>query len=137
MKKNYNDIINLPYPRPSLRPRMSMTDRAAQFSPFAALTGHGAAIQETARLTDFRIELDDYEKAQIDKRISQALEHRGEEIRICYFLPDERKAGGQYVSITGCLRKVEPLEKCLILGDGVRVPVEDILSIEGEIFPAE
>ncbi len=131
----YDDIIDVPYPRSTGRARMSMADRAAQFSPFAALTGHGAAIRETARLTDHRIELDEYEKARINERIHLAQLQDEPELVVTYFFADERKEGGQYVTITAILKKVDLMMKCLVMDHEICVPVEDILSIEGELFP--
>lgn len=105
----YDDIINLPHPNSAKHPRMSMIDRAAQFSPFATLTGHGAAIEETARLTDRRIELTEEEKTVLDEKLRLLLETGGEGM-ITYFLPDERKDGGAYVAKLGTIKKIDPLE---------------------------
>ena len=103
----YDKIINLPHHVSSTRPHMSMIDRAAQFSPFAALTGYDAAVRETARLTEQKIELDEYEKAALDQRILLLQEHLKElpEVTITHFVPDERKDGGKYVSITEAVKK--------------------------------
>ena len=92
----YDDMIDLPHPTSNKHPRMSIQDRAAIFSPFAALSGHGAAIAETARLTDQRMELDEDTKAELDQRQAVLLEHIGEqpEITVTWFQPDERKEGG-------------------------------------------
>ncbi len=126
----YDDIINLPYPRPNLRPRMSILDRAAQFAPFAALTGHGAAINETARLTEERIELDEYEKAAIDTKIRMAQEQKLRELSITFFVQDKYKAGGEYINIVARLKKTDTLEKCLVMDNGSRIPVEDIIALD-------
>ena len=125
----YDDIINLPHPNSAKHPRMSMTDRAAQFSPFAALTGHGAAIEETARLTDRRIELTEEEKTVLDETLRLLLETGGEGM-ITYFLPDERKDGGAYVAKLGTIKKIDPLEGRVILTDRTAIPIKDILEIE-------
>ena len=125
----YDDIINLPHPNSAKHPRMSMTDRAAQFSPFAALTGHGAAIEETARLTDRRIELTEEEKTVRDEKLRLLLETGGEGM-ITYFLPDERKDGGAYVAKLGTIKKIDPLEGRVILTDRTAIPIKDILEIE-------
>ena len=111
---SYDDIINLPHPSSAKHPRMPMSDRAAQFSPFAALTGHGAAIEETARLTDRRIELTEEEKTVLDEKLRLLLETGGEGM-ITYFLPDERKDGGAYVTKLGTIKKIDPLEGRVIL----------------------
>lgn len=104
----YEDIINLPHHVSERHARMSMLDRVAQFSPFAALTGYDAAIEETARLTDAKIELDESEKDLLNKRLREALAS-GTHVRISYFLPDERKVGGAYVCITGKVKKLDTL----------------------------
>ncbi len=125
----YDDIINLPHPSSAKHPRMPMSDRAAQFSPFAALTGHGAAIEETARLTDRRIELTEEEKTVLDEKLRLLLETGGEGM-ITYFLPDERKDGGAYVAKLGTIKKIDPLEGRVILTDRTAIPIKDILEIE-------
>lgn len=125
----YDDIIHLPHPNSAKHPRMSMTDRAAQFSPFAALTGHGAAIEETARLTDRRIELTEEEKTVLDEKLRLLLETGGEGM-ITYFLPDERKDGGAYVTKLGTIKKIDPLEGRVILTDHTSIHIENILEIE-------
>ena len=132
----YDDIINLPHHTSPKRPRMSMIDRAAQFSPFAALTGYDAAVKETARLTDRRIELDEYEKAALDERLQLIQEHLKElpEITITYFKPDERKDGGAYLSVTGSIKKIDAYEKCVVMTDMQKIPVEEIFRIDGELF---
>ena len=125
----YDDIIALPHPTSARHPRMPMADRAAQFSPFAALVGHGAAIRETARLTDQKIELTEDEKAILDEKLCWLLE-TGDEAVFTYFLPDEKKDGGSYVTAVGSIKKLDPLERRVILADGSVIPVEDILEIE-------
>lgn len=132
----YDDIINLPHHTSPTRPRMAMIDRAAQFSPFAALTGYDAAVKETARLTDRRIELDEYEKADLDERLQLIQEHLGEqpEIKITFFKPDERKAGGVYLSITGVIKKIDSFERYVVMMDGKKIPIDEIFQIDGELF---
>ena len=125
----YDDIINLPHPTSVRHPRMPMSDRAAIFSPFAALVGHGAAIEETVRLTDHKIELTEDEKAVLDERLRRLL-NTGEEAVFTYFLPDERKSGGAYIAASGVLKKIDPLEQCAVLTDGKTIPIEDIIEIE-------
>ena len=125
----YDNIINLPHPNSAKHPRMSMIDRAAQFSPFATLTGHGAAIEETARLTDRRIELTEEEKTVLDEKLRLLLETGGEGM-ITYFLPDERKDGGAYVTKLGTIKKIDPLEGRVILTDHTSIHIENILEIE-------
>lgn len=132
----YDKIINLPHHVSSTRPHMSMIDRSAQFSPFAALTGYDAAVKETARLTEQQIELDEYEKAALDQRILLLQEHLKElpEVTITHFVPDERKDGGKYVSITEAVKKIDTYEKQIVLVDKSKISIENILSIEGELF---
>ena len=127
----YDDIIDLPRPMSARHPRMSMADRAAQFSPFAALAGHGAAIRETARLTDQRMELTEEEKAVLDEKLC-LLNDTGGEAVFTYFLPDETKSGGAYVTAAGRVKKLDPLGRRVILTGGAVIPVEDILEIEGK-----
>lgn len=132
----YDDIIHLPHPTSARHPRMPMIDRAAQFSPFAALVGHGAAIEETARLTDRKIELTEDEKALLDEKLRLLLETGGEGV-FTYYLPDERKDGGAYVTAEGAVKKVDPLAGRVILADGSSIPIEDILEIETQVPPGQ
>lgn len=132
MQNNYDDIIDLPHHVSATRPQMSTMDRAAQFSPFAALTGYDAAIKETARLTDQKIDLDDYEKEEINDKIQLITEHLGEdfEVVITYFQPDSRKAGGAYVDAVGIVKKIDEYDRVIILQDGKKIPIDDILDID-------
>jgi len=128
----YDDIINLPHYRSAKRAGMSMIDRGAQFSPFAALTGYEEAIQETARRTGSRIELTEGEQLRLNETIQDLLERIGEqpEILITRFVEDLRKDGGEYVTIRGRLRKIDPYGRGLILADGGLIPFGDILELE-------
>lgn len=130
MMGTYDDIINLPHPTSAKHPRMPMIDRAAQFSPFQALTGYGAAIQETARLTDQRVELTEEEQALLDEKLRLMLD-TGTAGRITYFKPDGKKDGGAYITIRGTVNKLDPLERHIILTNGTIIPIDDILEIEG------
>ena len=122
---NYDDIIHLPYPRKPQR--MSNYDRAAQFSPFAALTGHAEAIAETARLTDSAIELGEDGIAMLNEKLT-ALQP-GQGITAVYFRPDSRKAGGAYVRHTGAFKRVEPHRDVLVFTDGTEISMESICDI--------
>ena len=135
-KHQYDDIINLQHYVSSYREHMSVLDRAAQFSPFAAVTGFDGAIKETARLTDHRIELDEVEKAILDEklRIVQEQLSRQQEIELVFFRPDELKAGGGYISMSGTVKKIEGYEHVVVMQDGTRIPIEEIVDITGEIF---
>lgn len=130
MNGRYDDIINLPHPVSQRHPQMPLADRAAQFSPFAALTGLDAALQETARLTDQRITLDEYEQAELDKTL-QALREAAPQhpaVEITYFQPDARKAGGQYVTSVGHVKRIAEYEQQLILTDGTSIPLAEIIA---------
>lgn len=132
----YDDILHLPHPTSKRHPRMPIADRAAQFSPFAALTGHKAAIEETARVTERRIELDEDAKEQLDQTLQLLLERIDEqpEITVTWFSPDKKKAGGQYHTATGKLKRIDTQESRLILTDGTQIPLEDLLEIRSESF---
>ena len=136
VKDLYEDIINLPHHVSKTRPQMSMIDRAAQFSPFAALTGYDAAIKETGRLTDEKIEMDEDRKAALDMKQAYLIEMIDEqpEISITYFLPDAKKSGGAYVTVTGNLKRFDEYERLLILTDGKKIPMDDIADIESDLF---
>src|SRR5574344_1878870 len=128
MADNYADIINLPHHVSATRPQMSMSDRAAQFSPFAALTGYDAAIKETGRLTEEKIEMDEDSKASLDMKQTQLKEIIDEqpEISVTYFLPDKKKSGGSYVTVTECLKRFDEYGRLLILTNGKKIPTDDI-----------
>ena len=130
----YEDIINLPHPVSKKHPRMSLYDRAAQFSPFAALTGHNAAIIETARLTEKKIRQSEDAISILNEKLHIITENLGAEVTITYFLPDDRKEGGAYVIHTGAVKKIDRYENSVVMTDGTVIPVEDISEIEGEMF---
>lgn len=129
----YDDIIHLPHHVSTKHPHMALLDRAAQFSPFAALTGHEAAIKETARLTDERVELDENRKEALDMQLQWIEQHMAErpEVTFTYFKQDERKSGGAYVTVTGVVKKIDVYEHRIVLEDGVNFGIEDIVEIEG------
>ena len=131
MSGKYDDIIALPHPEPRTHPRMSLHGRAAQFSPFAALTGHSAAIAETGRLTDSRITLDESEMARVDTELQhlQELLPSRPTVSITYFVPDERKAGGSYQTVTGTVRRIDTVNGVLLLTDRREIPIADIFDI--------
>ena len=124
----YEDIINLPHHVSERHARMSMLDRAAQFSPFAALTGYDAAIEETARLTDTKIELDESEKDLLNQRLCEALDS-GTPVRITYFLPDERKDGGAYVCTAGKVRKVDIFSDSIVMESELAIPIANVMQV--------
>ncbi|MDY2618489.1 MAG: hypothetical protein SOW00_06795 [Oscillospiraceae bacterium] len=133
---NYDDIIDLPHHVSETHPPMSRADRAAQFSPFAALTGYDAAVRETARVTERRIELDEGVKAELNARLNCILEHLPEhpQVSITYFMPDEKKSGGAYRTVTGAVRKLDSFAKTLTLVDGTVVSMEEMVHVEGNLF---
>ena len=127
----YDDIIDLPRPKSKHEP-MPMSDRAAQFSPFAALTGYDAAIAETARLTDQRIELSEEERAELDYKQQYLATLDAPTVTVTYFVPDERKTGGAYVTHTGVLKRVDEVERMVVFKDGLRVPLDEVMDIKCE-----
>lgn len=132
----YDDIIHLPRPVSTRHPKMSLLNRAAQFSPFAALTGLEDAIRETARLTDSFIELDENAKEQLDKQLQLIGKHLGQkpECEIVYFQPDPKKGGGTYVTVHGRIKKIDEYARQIIFTDGTAFPIEHIFSIRGKLF---
>ncbi|HHY16053.1 MAG TPA: YolD-like family protein [Firmicutes bacterium] len=136
--QSYNDIINRPHHRSPTRPRMPRRDRAAQFSPFAALSGHEAAIEETERLTEKRITLSEEAKARLNTRLLLVAQNLGQRphLSITYFLPDARKSGGAYLTETGTVKKIDRYRRIIILENEVAIPIEDITCIDGGIFSA-
>ena len=137
MDNKYNDIINLPHYRSKKRQPMSLHDRAAQFSPFSALTGHDEAIKETARLTDKKAELSETTKTILNEKFNFIFEHIYDqpEITVTYFIPDSLKSGGMYVDFTGCVKKYDYYNRILHFTDNTEIKIDDISEIEGSIFP--
>ena len=134
----YDSIINLPHHISKTRPQMPMSDRAAQFAPFAALTGYDSAIRETGRLTDEKIELDEEALTALDMRyqlLTDALEAHPE-VTITFFQSDERKEGGAYQTVTGTVKKIDTFERLITMRDGTKIPMDDVLSMEGALFSA-
>lgn len=128
----YDDILHLPRPQSKKHTPMSMEDRAAQFLPFAALTGYDAAVSETARLTEDRIELDPQEAERLGARLAVLVKRQQEqpELSLLYYVPDARKAGGAYVTVSGRIKKITDFPRCIYLTDGSRIPIEDIVAVE-------
>ena len=136
MSNSYDDIINLPHHVSITRPQMPLINRAAQFSPFSALTGYDSAIRETARLTDDRIELGESSIAELDMKLSiltSEIDNRPE-ITVTYFIKDAKKSGGAYVTITGAIKRIDEHERAILLVDGRKIIIDDVLEIESEIF---
>lgn len=132
MTDNYKDIINLPHHVSTRHPQMSMMNRAAQFAPFAALTGHSAAIEETARLTELQQELADEDSEILNQKMAYLREAINEHptISITYFEPDKRKSGGRYMSIEGQLQNIDDYNQTIVLKNGEAIPLKSILDIQ-------
>ena len=128
---NYDDIIDLPHPTSERHPRMPMANRAAMFSPFAALTGYDAAVKETARLTDAKVDLTEEEKSILDAKLQLLVP--GESVAITYFQPDAMKQGGAYVTASGEIKRVDGAAREIVLTDGRRIPIDDILKVQFEL----
>ena len=132
----YDDIIHLPHHVSKTRPQMSMEDRAAQFSPFAALTGYDAAILETGRLTEDKLELGEETQAILDRKqryLAEIIDTKPE-ITVTYFVPDEKKSGGAYSTATGFLKRIDEYERELVLTDGRKIQLDAIFDIESGEF---
>ena len=128
----YDEIMGLPHHVSQTRPQMPMSDRAAQFAPFAALAGYDSAIREAGRLTDERIELDEEALTALDMSYQLLIAALDEEpeAELTYFKPDERKAGGAYLTVTGAVKRVDELERLIIMRDGTRIPMDDIIAMD-------
>ena len=135
-KHRYDDLLDLPHHQSTEREHMSLHDRAAQFSPFAALTGYAGVIRETARLTDRKIELDETMLTALNERYQLLLSvlDAEPEVEITYFVPDERKSGGAYRTVSGVVKKADEFARRLTLTDGTVIPMEDVLMLDGAIF---
>lgn len=138
-QNKYGDIIGLPHHISDKRKRMSLHDRAAQFSPFAALTGHSDALSETARLTDARADLDESEKEIINEKLHKFIGIPETEAAIICFVPDSKKSGGSYQRITGRFKKFDAFRREITVSDGTVIPVDNIFDIEifAENMPCE
>lgn len=135
----YDEILSLPHHVSKTRPQMPMSDRAAQFAPFAALTGYDSAIKETGRLTNERIELDEDALTALNVKYQFLMDALDEEpeIKITYFKPDERKAGGEYVSAIGAVKKVDDFERLITMQDGTRIPMDDVYDMSISVITNE
>ena len=133
MSGKYDDILHLPHHTSKTHRRMSRLDRAAQFSPFAALTGYDDVVKETARLTDAQVELTEDEKAVLDERLRLVMESDSE-AAVTWFQPDTKKRGGAYVTTTGRVKKVDPLQHCLVMEDGAQIPIDSVTAIDSGIL---
>lgn len=139
IEDNYEDIINLPHYEPKNHPRMSNYNRAAQFAPFAALTGYEEQVKEAARLTDKKVEIDEGLRNLINSKlqiIDRNIKSRPE-VTITYFVKDKKKNGGCYITTTDNVKKVDSIEKIIVLSDNTKIAMKDILTITGEILKSD
>lgn len=134
--RQYDDIINLPHHILKKHPQMSLYARSAQFAPFAALTGYEEAVKETARETNERIDIEDELKSILDGKLQIILEQikNHPEISITYFIADTKKDGGEYVTVTGLVKKVDLYNQYIYLVDNTEIPINEIIDISGDIF---
>lgn len=132
----YDDMIDMPHHVSTKHPQMSLHDRAAQFSPFAALTGYDDAIAETARLTDCRIELSETDLDRLNLKWQLVMEHISERpaVTITYFVPDSKKEGGKYVSVSGCVKKIDEYEQTVTMTDGKKISLPEVIRLDGVLF---
>ena len=132
MKDDYSDIINLPHHTSLNHPRMSMEKRAAQFAPFAALTGYEDLVKETARLTDKRIEIDEGLKQVLNDKLQKINENIKNKslVTFTYFVPDLKKSGGKYVDYTGTVKKIDTFNGVIIMEDKTKIPIDEIIDIK-------
>ena len=132
MTEDYSDIINLPHHVSHNNPQMPMMARAAQFAPFAALTGYDAVIHETARQTDKQVELEEYDNERLNRIFSELMDSLEEHpvVTVSYFKPDEHKAGGAYVTVTGQLKKIDTYEQLMVMEDGTAIPIGNIMDLQ-------
>lgn len=133
---NYEDIINLPRHVSTRHPQIPIESRAAQFAPFAALTGHSEAIKETARLTDKKIELNNEAKQLLSDKLQIILENIKEEplITITYFEYDQKKSGGKYITITEKVKKIDTINQYITLVDKRKISINEIININSNLF---
>lgn len=132
----YEDIINFPHHVSKRHPQMSMEARAAQFAPFAALTGYSDAIKETGRLTEERIEIDEELKTIIDCKL-QIIQDKIQlkpKVTITYFLPDNKKSGGEYLTIVGNVKNIDMYNQVIKFTDNTIIPIDEIIEVNGDIF---
>ena len=138
MSGPYGDMLHLPHHVSKTRPQMPVANRAAQFSPFAALTGYDDAIKETARVTDTQIELSESTIADLDIKLGLLADAAAEqpEITVTYFQPDDKKDGGSYITVTGALKKIDDYARMMVLTDGKKIEIPQMTNIECGLFDA-
>ena len=133
---NYNDIINIPYKKTTRRNRMTNIERAAQFSSFAALVGYEEAVEETARQTETQMNLSDNAMEYLNRKLRILNDNLTfvPNITVKFFVPDNKKDGGEYRVLTGEVKKIDDYNSELVMGDGTHIPIYSITEIEGQIF---
>ena len=139
MTETYDDIIHLPHRVSKRHPQMSLYNRAAQFAPFAALTGYEEAIIETARLTAPKVDMMEDNQQLLDRKLALLSHSLIEQptVSITYFQPDKKKSGGQYLTVTGVIKCIRDSERVIRMADGKRVSIDTIINIDGDIFSSE
>lgn len=139
MTETYDDIIQLPHHVSKRHPQMSLYNRAAQFAPFAALTGYEEAIIETARLTAPKVDMMEDNQQLLDRKLALLSRSLREQptVSITYFQPDKKKTGGQYLTVTGVIKTIRDSERVILMADGKRVSIDTIINIDGDIFSSE
>lgn len=138
MADKYDDIINLPHHVSGRHPQLGKDSYAAQFSPFAALTGYDGVVTEIARVTDERIELDEDAKLRISDKLAVILDHLSDrpEVAVTYFLPDKKKDGGKYVTVIGKIKSYDESGRIIRMTDETKIPIDDLFDIKSEIIDA-
>lgn len=139
MNEKYANIINLPHHVSKMHPQMSISDRAAQFAPFAALTGYDDMVKETARYVDEKRELSEEQYAELNFKLKYITEHLQDEpiVTIIFFVPDSNKEGGKYTTKEGIIKKYDEYKKTFVFTDGTIIPLADVWSINGDAIPSE
>ena len=132
----YEDIINIPRHISKTRPEPSIADRAARFSPFAAISGYEDMVREAARETEERVEITDATKEQLNEKLNMIAEHLNEEheVTITYFEPDKKKSGGAYISTTGVVKRIDELKRIVVMKNNKKIRIDDIYTLDSDFF---
>lgn len=132
----YEDIVNLPRHISKVHPQATMADRAARFSPFAAISGYEDMVKEAARVTEERIDITDATKELLNEKLNMIIEFLDEEpeVTITYFEPDKKKDGGAYISSTGTVKRIDEYERIVLMSDDKKIRIDEIYAIESDLF---
>ena len=132
----YEDIVDLPHHVSKKYPQPTMADRAARFSPFAAISGYEDMVKEAARVTEERIDITDATKELLNEKLNMIIEFLDEEpeVSITYFEPDMRKAGGAYITVIGTVKRIDEYEHLVIMTDGKKINIDEIYNLQSELF---